>query len=47
MFCLKGADYVQNEILGVGGKTGIASGAVSSPVAASKLNKIGVLNSNI
>lgn len=37
MFCLKGADYVQNEILGVGGKTGIASGAVSSPVAASKL----------
>ena len=29
--------YIQNEILGVGGKTGLQGGAVSSPVAASKL----------
>ena len=33
----KGGDYIQNEILGVGGKTGLQGGAVSSPVAASKL----------
>lgn len=37
MFTLKGGDYIQNEILGVGGKTGLQGGAVSSPVAASKL----------
>ena len=29
--------YIQNEILGVGGETGLQGGAVSSPVAASKL----------
>ena len=37
MFTLKGADFVQNKFLGVGGEDGISSGVVSSAVAASKL----------
>lgn len=37
MFTLKGGDYIQNEVLGVGGKNGLSSGVVASPVAASKL----------
>jgi hypothetical protein len=35
MFCLKGSDYVFNEVLGVGGKSGKDSGVVSSAVAGS------------
>ena len=37
MFSLKGADYVFNEILGVGGRSGRDSGVVSSPVAGSTM----------
>lgn len=37
MFTLKGLDYVTNFIEGVGGKDGMSSGAVSSPVAASRV----------
>lgn len=37
MFTLKGADFVQNKFLGVGGEDGVSSGVVSSAVAASKL----------
>ena len=33
MYSLKGKDYVFNEVLGVGGRTGGDSGVVSSPVA--------------
>lgn len=33
MFSLKGKDYIFNEVLGVGGRTGGDSGVVSSPVA--------------
>lgn len=40
-FTLRGGDYIQNWVIGVGGKDGLTSGEVSSPVAGSKLNKIG------
>ena len=33
MYSLKGKDYIFNEVLGVGGRTGGDSGVVSSPVA--------------
>ena len=33
MFSLKGKDYIFNEVLGVGGRSGGESGVVSSPVA--------------
>ena len=33
MFSLKGKDYIFNEVLGVGGRTGGDSCFVSSPVA--------------
>lgn len=33
MFSLKGKDYIFNEVLGVGGRSGGDSGVVSSPVA--------------
>ena len=36
-FTFKGGDIVHNVIVGVGGKSGLASGEVSSPVAGSKL----------
>ena len=36
-FTFKGGDLIKNTILGVGGKTGLASGEVSSPVAGSKI----------
>lgn len=49
MFTLKGADFVSNKYVGVGGLDGISSGVVSSPVAASKLilwgySGVGVFN---
>lgn len=37
MFTFKGGDLIHNYIVGVGGRSGLASGEVSSPVAASKL----------
>lgn len=37
MFTLKGADFIQNRVVGVGGIDGLSSGTVSSPVAASKV----------
>lgn len=37
MFSLKGADFITNKYVGVGGLDGISSGTVSSPVAGSKL----------
>jgi len=40
-FTFKGGDYIQNEILGVGGATGLASGVVASPVAGKKLIRWG------
>lgn len=36
-FTFKGGDIIHNVITGVGGKSGLASGEVSSPVAGSKL----------
>lgn len=36
-FTFKGGDFIHNFINGVGGKSGLASGEVSSPVAGSKL----------
>lgn len=36
-FSLKGADFIQNRVVGVGGIDGLSSGVVSSPVAASKV----------
>ena len=36
-FTFKGGDIIHNVIVGVGGKSGLASGEVSSPVAGSKL----------
>ena len=36
-FAFKGGDIIHNVIVGVGGKSGLASGEVSSPVAGSKL----------
>lgn len=37
MFSLKGADFVMNEVLGVGGRDGKSGGVVSTPVAGSRL----------
>lgn len=37
MFSLKGKDFVMNDILGVGGKSGGDNGIVSSPVAGSSI----------
>lgn len=37
MMSLKGADFIQNRVLGAGGADGRSSGPVSSPVAATKL----------
>ena len=37
MMSLKGGDFIQNKVVGVGGEDGRSSGAVSSPVAATKL----------
>lgn len=37
LMSLKGADFIQNRVLGVGGADGRSSGPVSSPVAATKL----------
>lgn len=37
MFTFKGGQYIHNIITGVGGKTGLQSGEVSSPVAGSKI----------
>ena len=37
MFSLKGKDYIFNEVLGVGGRSGGDSGAVSTEVAGSKM----------
>lgn len=37
MFTFKGGEFIHNYIIGVGGKSGLAHGEVSSPVAASKL----------
>jgi hypothetical protein len=37
MFTFKGGELIHNWITGVGGKSGLAHGEVSSPVAASKL----------
>lgn len=36
-FTFKGGDFIHNEVVGAGGRTGLASGEVSSPVAAMKL----------
>jgi hypothetical protein len=36
-FTFKGGDFIHNYINGVGGSTGLASGEVSSPIAARKL----------
>lgn len=49
MFTFKGCEFCHNWLLGVGGKNGVESGAVSSPVAATKLINwgyagIGVMN---
>lgn len=39
MFCtIKGGDLIHNVVRGVGGKTGLESGEVSSPVAGCKIN---------
>ena len=40
-FTFKGGDIIHNVIVGVGGKSGLASGEVSSPVAGSKLVNLG------
>lgn len=37
MFTLKGGDFIQNKIPGVGSFDGLSSGVVSSPVAGSHL----------
>ena len=37
MFTLKGGQLIQNQIYGVGGKDGLSSGVVSTPVSGSKL----------
>lgn len=37
MFTLKGGDFITNTVLGVGGKDGLSSGVVSTPVAGSKM----------
>ena len=49
MFTLKGGDFITNKYLGVGGRNGLSSGEVSSPVAASKVinwgySGVGVFN---
>ena len=49
MFTLKGGDFISNKYIGVGGRNGLSSGEVSSPVAASKLinwgySGVGVFN---
>ena len=36
MFTFKGGQMIHNTILGVGGKDGLSSGEVSSPVAGAK-----------
>ena len=36
MFTFKGGEFIQNTVLGVGGLSGLASGEVSSRVAASR-----------
>ena len=37
LFSFKGGDLIHNVIRGVGGKTGLESGEVSSPVAGAKI----------
>lgn len=44
MFTLRGGDYITNYIEGVGGKSGLASGPVSSPVAGTHLVAWGLTN---
>lgn len=49
MFTLKGGDFISNKYIGVGGRNGLSSGEVASPVAASKLinwgySGVGVFN---
>lgn len=44
MFTLRGGDYIQNYVEGVGGKSGLSSGAVSSPVAGTHLVAWGLTN---
>ena len=49
MFTLNGGDFITNKFIGVGGRNGLSSGEVSSPVAASKLinwgySGVGVFN---
>lgn len=49
MFTFKGGDIIHNVVRGVGGKTGLESGEVSSPVAGSKIinwgyHGIGIMN---
>lgn len=41
MYSLKGSDFVMNEVLGVGGRSGKDSGVVSSPVAGSMMTAWG------
>ena len=43
MFTLKGGDFISNKFAGVGGLDGMSSGVVSSAVAGSKLNNIGLV----
>ena len=48
-FTFKGGEMIHNTVLGVGGRTGLASGEVSSPVAGSKeimwgYNSVAVMN---
>ena len=38
MFTFKGGQLIHNTVLGVGGKNGLTSGEVSSPVAGSKIS---------
>ncbi|MBQ0113237.1 MAG: hypothetical protein KBT03_08930 [Bacteroidales bacterium] len=49
MFSYKGGELIHNVVRGVGGKTGLESGEVSSPVAGSKIinwgyHGVGVMN---
>ena len=37
MYSLKGKDYIFNEVIGVGGRSGGDSGVVSTPVAGSMM----------
>ena len=46
LFTLKGGDMISNKYVGVGGLNGVSSGEVATPVAGSKLSKIGVLIRN-